>query len=242
MNIHFSDIHQRTILLTGKEGLEKLKNSHVAIFGLGGVGGYALEAIARAGVGTITIVDYDSVESSNINRQVLATIHTLKKLKTDLAEERILSVNPEAKIYKHSVYISEENLHLLTEPPPQYAIDAIDTVKSKVVLLEHLYNKGITVVSCMGAGLRLNPLKIRCEDISKTHTCPLAKAVRSELKKKGIHKGIICIFSEEPPKQKVLKSDEFVTNFNKGIGSISYLPGIIGLTAGGIIIQKILKE
>lgn len=234
------DIFRRTILLIGRENFEKLKNSHVAIFGLGGVGGYALEAIARAGIGTITIVDHDYIEPSNINRQILASELTLKKRKVDIAEERVLSINPQIKIYKYSIFITKENLQIVTEQSPKYAIDAIDTVKSKVELLEYLYRKGITVVSCMGAGLRLNPLSIRCEDISKTHTCPLAKIVRSELKNKGISKGIYCVFSEEPPR-KIEPHSKF-EEFKKEIGSISYLPGIIGLTAAGIIIQKIIQE
>ncbi len=242
MNLDFLEIHQRTLILLGKENFERIRNSHVAVFGLGGVGGYALEAIARAGVGTITIVDYDKIEPSNINRQLLSSTETLGKLKVDVAEKRILSVNPIAKIFKHPLFINKETIPIITNPLPQYAIDAIDSVGPKVELLSYLYQKNIFTVSCMGAGFKVNPLAIRCEDISKTHTCPLAKVVRSELKKVGIHKGILCVFSVEPPIKQETPLEKEETSKSKNIGSISYTPGIIGLVSAGIVLQKIIEN
>ncbi len=244
MELDFWEIHQRTLLLIGRENLEKIRNSHVAVFGLGGVGGYALEAIARAGVGTITIVDYDKIEPSNLNRQILSSKETIGMPKVDVAEKRILSINPSAKIYKYSLFINQQTLPTITSPLPQYAIDAIDTVRSKVELLKYLHEHDIFTVSCMGAALRLNPLTVRCDDISKTHTCPLAKSIRSELKKLGITKGILCVFSIEQPMNKANKS--LVEPNKKGkkepIGSISYIPGIIGLVSAGIVLQKIIES
>lgn len=244
MELDYQEIHQRTLLLIGRGNLEKIRNSHVAVFGLGGVGGYALEAIARAGIGTITIVDYDKIEPSNLNRQILSSKETIGLLKVDVAEKRILSINPSAKVYKYSLFIDQQTLPIITNPLPQYAIDAIDTVPSKVELLKYLHDHNIFTVSCMGAGFRLNPLAVRYDDISKTHTCPLARSIRNELKKIGIKKGILCVFSIEPPINKASRPS--VEPNEKGekepIGSISYVPGIIGLVSAGIILQKIIDS
>ncbi|HOV33387.1 MAG TPA: tRNA threonylcarbamoyladenosine dehydratase [Candidatus Hydrogenedens sp.] len=241
-------LYERTLLLLGKEKLKELRSAHVAVFGLGGVGSYALEALVRAGVGTITIVDSDCVEESNINRQLLANYLTVGKYKIDIAEERIHSINPSIVIHKFGLFVNKENLPEILKIGFHFAIDAIDSVESKIDLLTELYHNKIDTVSCMGAGMKLDPSCIKVSDISKTHTCPLAKIIRAELRERGIKNGITCVFSTEPPLQKQIIS---ITNqympsniyLNKrSIGSISYIPGIIGLTAAGILIQYIINS
>ncbi len=240
-------LYERALILLGEEKLKKVRNAHVAIFGLGGVGSYALEALVRAGIGTITIVDSDHVEESNINRQLLATYLTIGKSKVNAAEERILSINPDIIIHKFGLFVNKENLPEILETGFHFAIDAIDTVESKIDLLTGLYHKKIDTVSCMGAGMKLDPSCIKVSDISKTHTCPLAKAIRTELRERDIKHGITCVFSTEPPisKQTISTTNQYMppnTNLNKQpIGSISYIPGIFGLTAAGTLIQKILE-
>ncbi|MGC8739140.1 MAG: tRNA threonylcarbamoyladenosine dehydratase [Candidatus Hydrogenedens sp.] len=239
---------ERTITLLGKEKFTKLQSAHVAVFGLGGVGSYALEALVRAGIGTITIVDFDQIEESNINRQILATYPDIGRHKVDIAEERMLKINPEVTIHKFSTFVNSENILEIIKKDFHFAIDAIDTLHSKIDLLVSLYKEKIFTVACMGAGMKVDPSSITIRDISKTHTCPLAKNVRVELKKRGIINGITCVFSTETPKQIYINND-----FNKNttihsdakkqaIGSISYIPGIFGLTSAGIIIQKIISQ
>ncbi len=245
MNKSFSD---RTIRLIGKNNYEKLQSAHVSIFGLGGVGSYALEALVRAGIGTITIVDFDQIEESNINRQILATYPHIGRYKVDIAEERMLSINPKVIIHKFPVFINSETLPNIVQKGFPFAIDAIDTLRSKVDLLISLYKQKIFTVSSMGAGMKLDPLAIKVADISKTHTCPLAKNVRTELKKQGITQGIICVFSTETPKHTHPATNNMnhlsINNNTKKqiIGSLSYVPGIFGLTSAGVLIQHILSQ
>ncbi len=245
MEINFS---QRTITLLGEEKFAKLQSAHVAVFGLGGVGSYALEALVRAGIGTITIVDYDRIEESNINRQILATYPDIGKYKVDVAEERMLKINPKIIIHKFPTFVTSENISEIFQKGFHFAIDAIDTLSSKIDLLASLYKEQIFTVSCMGAGMKLDPLSITVGDISKTHTCPLAKNVRGELKKRGIISGITCVFSTEVPKQKQINNDcNSCLKINKDIykqiiGSVSYVPGIFGLISAGVIIQKIISK
>ncbi|MCA1900870.1 MAG: tRNA threonylcarbamoyladenosine dehydratase [Candidatus Hydrogenedens sp.] len=241
----YKSIFEKNVQLIGEEKQNKLKNAHVAVFGLGGVGSYALEAIVRAGVGTITIIDFDRVEISNINRQLLATYQTIDKYKTDVAEERIYTINPEVHLHKFTIFITKETIPSILKNNIQYAIDAIDTIESKVHLLESLYKNNIKTISCMGAGWKINPSAITIADISKTHTCPLAKIIRTELRKRNITKGIPCVFSKEPPIKSEISPESNLYMFKgnkKNIGSISYLPGIIGLTAGGYIINQIINS
>lgn len=241
--------YERTIKLLGEEDFKKLQSAHVAVFGLGGVGSYALEALVRAGIGTITIVDFDQIEESNINRQILATYPNIGKYKVDIAEERMLSINPRVIIHKFPIFINSETLPNIIHKEFSFAIDAIDTLSSKIDLLICLHKEKIYTVSCMGAGMKLDPLAIKVNDISKTHTCPLAKNVRTELRKKGITQGITCVFSIETPHQKQT-DDNYNSNYltknncnnKRMIGSISYIPGIFGLVSAGILIQRILSQ
>ena len=248
MNNTEKSFYERTLILLGEEKVKRLKSAHIAIFGLGGVGSYALEALIRAGVGTITLVDCDRIEESNINRQLLANYSSIGKYKVDEAEERARNINPNIVIHKFALFVKKENIYEILKTGFHFAIDAIDTVESKIDLLAELYHKKIYMVSCMGAGMKLDPLCVKISDISKTHTCPLAKIIRTRLREKSIHHGITCVFSTESPMQKQMNNttNRYIpidTHPNKQpIGSISYIPGIIGLTAAGTLIQHILNS
>ncbi len=226
----------RTEIIAGSEGVKKLRAASVAVFGLGGVGGYALEALARAGIGTIHIYDFDTVAPSNINRQIIALDATMNRNKTEAAGERLLQINPDLKLHVHQVRLTPENIPGIVSSDFQYAVDAIDDIPAKLELLVQLIEQKKIFISSMGAGNRLDPSKVQIADISKTSYCPLAKKVRKGLKARQIYKDVPVIYSTEEPVRK--KSPE------RGgpVGSISYLPGIFGLTAAGYIIQRILDD
>lgn len=236
----------RTELLIGKDSLDKLKNATVAIFGIGGVGSFALEAIARAGVGHIIIADCDTVDESNINRQLLALHSNIGELKTEAATLRIKDINPDIKLTVFNEFVKESNLDNIFDLNFNYAIDAIDTIESKVSLISKLYHNKISFISAMGAAHRLTPTNVKISDISKTKYCPLARIVRRKLKAQHINKGVKCVYSEEvlnlipkkfkPPKVKVGEASK------SPLGTISYMPGIFGLTAAGAIIQDIIEH
>jgi tRNA A37 threonylcarbamoyladenosine dehydratase len=233
------DRFARTRLLVGEDGLRRLRQARVAVFGLGGVGGYALEALARASVGHLVLVDSDTVEMTNLNRQVLALNSTLGLAKVEVGRERVRQINPGAVIEAHRVELTPENVDAIVPKTFDYAIDAIDAVGAKVALLTLLYSRGIRLVSCMGTASKLDPTAIRIGDISETKGCPLARVVRQGLRKAGIEQGIRCVFSEENFGP-VSEPDE--ENGGKRYrGTISYVPGLAGLTAAGLIIKDILS-
>lgn len=240
----------RTELLVGPGGMERLRRARVAVFGLGGVGSFALEAIARAGVGRILVVDFDSVGPSNINRQILALEDTVGRPKVEVAMERVRMINPAAEIEARKVFLSPDNMEECLKGDFGYAIDAIDGINPKVHLLVALHRKSVPFVSCMGAASRLNPVGIRVSDISGTRYCPLARTIRKRLKRFGINKGVRCVYSEEnlgavfEPEE--IDEDMLEETIRRGRrrrvqGSISYMPGIFGLTAAGVIIRDILE-
>jgi len=236
-----SDRHARTRLLVGEDGLRRLQRARVAVIGLGGVGGYALEALARAGVGWLFLVDAEAFDVTNINRQILALDDTVGRPKVDVARERVMRINPETQVETSSVFISLENAESVLPEGIGYAVDAIDSVAPKVALLNTFLQRGITFVSCMGAGSRLAPTGIRVGDISETKGCPLARAVRQQLRKLGVVQGIRCVYAEDTPIQSTEGPPE--TYQGKRInGTISYVPGIVGLTAAGVIINDILSS
>jgi len=221
----------RTRALVGNDGVEKLKKSRITIFGIGGVGSFAAEALARAGIGCLTLVDFDTVNLSNLNRQIIALTNTIGRLKTDVMKERISLINPDCDVHIFSEFVNSENIDDFLKDTPDYVIDAIDSVKSKVELIERCTKRNIPVVSCMGMGNKIDNSKIILEDISKTHTCPLARAVRTGLKKRGIYNNVQTVFSSELP----VKSD---------IGtpaSISFVPSTAGLIMAGVAIRNLLK-
>jgi len=179
------DFFSRTENLIGNNALLKIRNSKVAVFGLGGVGGYTVEALVRAGVGNLILIDSDNVEPSNLNRQIIATRESLGKAKTLAAKERALSINPEVNIEEKTLFFSEDTVSEVDFSGVDYIADAIDSVKSKVFLIKFAHDRNIPIISCMGAGNKLDPTRFKISSISKTEVCPLAKAVRKELKKHG---------------------------------------------------------
>lgn len=231
----------RTQLLIGEEALLTLTRSHVMVVGLGGVGSYAAEFIARSGVGKMTIIDGDVVDPTNRNRQLpaLATNHGLSKAL--IMEERLKAINPELDLTVVRRFISPEMvLQQLTEKP-DYIIDAIDSITPKITFIKLAYENGLRVVSSMGAGAKLDPTQLKVVDISKTWNCPFAQQVRKNLKKFGIRKGIKVVFSPENPiKESLMLTDG--KNFKKSAyGTISYLPAVFGAVASSVVIRDLIK-
>ncbi len=226
----------RTSFLVGDDGIEKLNNSNIIVFGVGGVGSFTVEALARAGVGNITIVDFDDVDITNINRQIPALHSTVGRYKVDVMEERILDINPNINIKKiRSLYNKDTSDEILTERY-DYVVDAIDMVSSKIHLIETCEKKGLKIISSMGMGNKLNPTKIVVTDIHKTSTCPLAKVMRKELRDRGIKK-LKVVYSTEQPielKKKVMNGRKVTP------GSVSFVPSVGGLIIASVIVNELL--
>lgn len=228
----------RTSFLVGDDGIEKLKNSNVIVFGVGGVGSFTVEALARAGVGNLTIVDFDDVDITNINRQIPALHSTVGKYKVDVMEERILDINPNINIKKiRNLYNKDTSSEILTGRY-DYVVDAIDMVSSKIHLIETCEEKGLKVISSMGMGNKLDPTKIVVTDIHKTSTCPLAKVMRKELRDRGIKK-LKVVYSTEQPielKKKVMNGKKVTP------GSVSFVPSVGGLVIASVIVNELLEQ
>jgi tRNA A37 threonylcarbamoyladenosine dehydratase len=222
-------------MLLSEEGVEKLKKSCVAVFGVGGVGGYAVEALARAGVGEIHLIDSDVVSLSNINRQIIATHNTVGQYKTEAMKERIHSINPEAKVVCHSVFFDESTKFQFEFTKYNYVIDAIDSLSAKVELIATASEAGIPVISAMGAGNKLDPTRFEVSDISKTTVCPLARAVRIALRRRGINH-LKVVYSKESP----VIPPEVSEGVKKRVpGSVSFVPSVMGLILAGEVIKDI---
>ena len=223
-------IYTRTEMMLGADAVESLRNAHVAVFGVGGVGGFTVEALCRAGVGKITLIDSDRVAVSNINRQIIATHSTVGMFKTEAMRQRIKDINPECEVVIYNEFYSEEN------PIPldgiDYVADCIDSVKSKLHLITEAVKGNVRVISSMGAGNKLDPTRFCVADISKTHTDPLAKVIRTELRKRGINH-LKVVFSDEPP---INPSGE------RTPGSVSFVPSVVGLIIAGEIIKDLIKQ
>ncbi len=233
-------MNTRTELMFGAEAMQRLQHAHVLVVGLGGVGGAALEMIARAGVGNITIVDADTVNASNINRQLIATNTVLGKPKALAWHERLLDINPNVNITVHTEFLEENNtLQVLQSEPFDYVVDAIDTVSPKVFLLQNCIEQGIPVVSSMGSGGKLDLSKIQIADISKTSYCPLAKVVRQRLFKKGIKHGITCVFSTEEANKNAILEVKDEKYKRTTTGTVSYMPNVFGCWIASHVIKNI---
>lgn len=228
-------IFSRAELLLGAEALAKLKTARVALFGIGGVGSFAAEALARGGVGHITLVDGDTVSITNINRQLIALHSTVGREKTAVMAERIADISPETKVETYPVVYGVENRDLLDFSTYDYVIDAIDTVTSKLILIEEAKKVGVPVISCMGTGNKFHPERFEVTDISKTSVCPLAKVMRKELKVRGI-KDVKVVYSKEEP-QKPGASIE--TGKRQIPGSLSFVPPVAGMLLAGEVIRHI---
>ena len=232
------DRFSRTQLVFGKEAMDRLKGSHVAVFGVGGVGGYTVEALARSGVGAIDIIDNDKVCLTNINRQIIATTKTVGKYKVDVAKERIEEINPDCKVNIIDGFYLEENSADFFENRYDYMADAVDTVQAKLSLAVESQRRGIPLISCMGTGNKLDPTLFRVSDITKTSVCPLCRVMRRELKVRGISH-LKVVWSPEQP----IKPNETaeVTSRRSLPGSISFVPPVAGMIMAGEIIKDLIK-
>ncbi|MBI2723181.1 MAG: tRNA threonylcarbamoyladenosine dehydratase [Bacteroidetes bacterium] len=230
---------ERTSLLVGQKGLEKLNNAHVLIVGLGGVGSYAAEAIARSGVGKMTIIDGDTVDPTNRNRQLQALVTTHGMNKAKLMGERIKLINPEISLDVIEEFKNPDDMKDFLTQKFTYVIDAIDSISPKLYLLQTAYYNNQRIISSMGAGGKMDPTKIQVVDISKTRICPMAQYVRKRLRYMNIYKGIKSVFSDElPAKYSIMRTDG--SKFKKSAyGTISYLPAAFGLTCASVVIRDI---
>lgn len=235
---------ERTELLIKSEGLERLKKAHVLVVGLGGVGSYAAEFLARSGVGHLSIVDGDVVDISNINRQLPALHSTLGLRKTEVMERRLLDINPELELSSISAFLSPQAMQdLLENHRFDFIVDCIDSVSPKITLIQQARRRKIKIVSCMGAGGKLDPEKISVKDISKTSNCYLAKHIRKRLKRDyHITKGVKCVFSTELQNQDSLKLTDGLQYKKSFYGTISFIPAAFGLHAAGYVVNQLLKR
>ena len=222
---------ERTELLLGENSTEILRRATVAVFGVGGVGGYAVEALARAGIGTLVLVDSDKVALSNINRQIIATHSSIGMAKVEVAKARILEINPKAEVVCHETFYSEDTKDSFDFASYDYVVDAIDSVRSKIDLIVTAKAAGASVISAMGAGNKLDPTAFKVADISKTAVCPLAKAVRLGLRRLGIRSHKV-VYSEETP----------VLSNERTVGSVSFVPSVMGLIIAGEVIKDLTEK
>lgn len=242
----------RTELLLGADGMKRLGQARVAVFGIGGVGTFTVEALARSGVGALDLFDDDKICLTNINRQLIATQRTVGKKKVEVMRDRVLEINPDAKVEIHETFYGADNADEFDLSLYDYIIDAIDTVSAKLVLIERALEKNVPIISCMGAGNKLDPTKLEVADLSKTSMCPLAKVMRSELRKRGI-KHLKVVYSKEPPMTPIEDisiscrahcicppgTKRKCTIRRQVPGSIAFVPSVAGLILAGEVIKDL---
>ena len=237
------DAYSRTRLLLGQDGMEKLKNAHVAVFGLGGVGGYVVEALARCGVGTLELVDHDSVSLSNINRQILATRETVGMEKSEAAKRRVAAIDPEIKVIARHQFFGPDTKAAFDFSGYTYVVDAIDTVTGKLALVQAAQEANVPILCCLGTGNKLDPTAFRIGDIYETSVCPLARIMRKECRKRGIEKLKVLYSLEEPIKPEISPDDPILKELPEGRnalpGSVSFVPAAAGLIIAGQVIRDI---
>ena len=239
-------MYERTALLLGEGAVEKLKKARVAVFGVGGVGGGALEALARAGIGALDLIDSDTVAESNLNRQIIALRSTVGRRKVDVAKERVLDINPDCVVRTWPVFFLPETKDAFPFADYDYVLDAIDTVTGKLALIECAKAAGTPVISAMGAGNKLDPSAFRVSDIYRTQVCPLAKVMRRECRKRGIE-SLKCVYSEEIPLQPLQEeaagSGDVPEHGRRSVpGSVSFVPPVMGYIMAGEVIKDLIKE
>ena len=233
----------RTALLLGEEGIDILNSSKVAIFGIGGVGGYTAEALARSGVGHFLLVDNDKVALSNLNRQIIATLDTVGRYKTQVMKERILSINPRAMVETRECFFLPENADDFDFSSYNYVVDAVDTVTAKLELIVRAKQAGVPVISSMGAGNKMDPTRFEVADIYQTSVCPLARVMRRELKARGIEDVKVVYSKEEAMKPKETPALEDTASCRRSIpGSIAFVPSVAGLIAAGEVVRDLTKK
>lgn len=229
----------RTELLLGEQAMQKLRSARVLIFGIGGVGGYVAEGLARSGVGSLTLVDNDTVSETNINRQIIALHSTVGKYKTQVMQDRIFDINPACKVQALNLFYTQDTASEIDFSQFDYIVDAIDTLSGKVTIVENAKRLNIPVISSMGAGNKLDPTSFEVSDISKTTVCPLARAMRRELKKRGIEK-LKVVYSKDPPI--AVNTSETLPDGKKSLpGSVSFVPSVVGLIIAGEVIKDLIK-
>ena len=229
----------RTAMLLGEDAVETLRNSRVAVFGIGGVGGYAAEALARSGVGTLDLIDSDTVALSNLNRQIIALHSTVGQYKTDAAAARIRDICPETAVHAHRCFYLPETAHLFDFSQYDYVVDAIDTVKGKIGIIMQAQEAGVPVISAMGAGGKLDPTMFRVADIYKTKVCPLARVMRYELKKRGV-KRLKVVYSEEQPVTLKGSAEPGADALRRSVpGSVAFVPPVMGMILAGEVIRDL---
>ena len=223
--------YSRTEMLLGQEAIKRLQNATVAVFGIGGVGGFATEALARSGVGNLELIDHDTVSVSNLNRQIVALHSTLGKYKVDVMKDRILDINPDIKVTVHRLFYLPETAEQFDFSKYDYVVDCIDTVTGKLQLIEAAKSANVPIISSMGAGNKLNPAAFEVADIAKTSVCPLAKVMRRELKKRNI-KNVKVVYSKEEP----------VETKTRTPGSCAFVPSVAGLILAGEVVKDLAQE
>ena len=243
----------RTELLIGKEALDKLKNSKVVVLGIGGVGSYTVEALARAGINKLVLVDDDTICLTNINRQIHATFKTISRSKVEVMKERILEINPHCEVTTHMTFVTADNISEIITEDTDYVVDAIDTVTSKIALVLYCQERNIDIICCLGTGNKLDPTAFRIADIYSTKVCPLAKVMRYELKRRGVE-SLKVLYSEEIPTKP--RTEDVVTCKDGCVctggtkkclirrqipGSNSFVPPVAGLIIGGEVIKDLMK-
>lgn len=231
----------RTELLFGTEKIAKLKNSHVLVVGLGGVGAYAAEMLCRAGIGKMTIVDGDNIEVSNINRQLPATLSNVGKMKADILAQRFIDINPELEIEVINEYLRDERMLEILQKPYDYVVDAIDTLSPKVYLIFHSLQLGLKIVSSMGSGGKINPEMVKTTDISKSYNCKLARMLRKRLGRLGVRKGFKVVFSAEEVPDEAVMIEEGI-NKKSVVGTISYMPPVFGCHIASVVINDLINN
>ena len=238
------DQYSRTRLLLGSEGVDRLRSAHVALFGLGGVGGYAAEALARAGIGHIDLIDNDTVSLTNLNRQMLALHSTLGQYKVDAAAARIRDIDPTIEVRTFKTFYLPETANQFDFTQYDYVLDAIDTVTGKLALMQQARDAGVPIISCMGTGNKLDPTGFKVADISKTSGCALSRVIRKECAKRGI-KGVKVVYSEELPLEVENDAEEMAQSREAGSsrrslpGSTPFVPGVAGLIMAGQVIRDL---
>ncbi len=227
------DKWSRTRLLIGEEACCRLTLARITVVGLGGVGSYVAEGLARSGIGSLTLIDFDQVAISNINRQLVALTSTLGQPKAEIMANRIKDINPDCRVKAYAVRCERDTIDELLSDRPDYVVDAIDSISDKVCLIQECLARSIPIISAMGAGNRLDPTRFEVADISQTHTCPLARKLRHELRKINIDEGLKVVFSREKP---------VPTKAGFPVGSISFVPSVAGLVIAGTVVKDLLNR
>jgi tRNA A37 threonylcarbamoyladenosine dehydratase len=242
-----TDRFSRTRLLLGDAQFARLSAARIAVFGLGAVGSYAVEALARAGVGFLRLVDFDTVRETNINRQLLALESTIGRAKVDVARERVAQINPACTVDGRITFVDDRTVARLLADNLDIAIDAIDSLRPKVILIRTAVSAGVPIISSMGAASRQDPFRITVDDIDESNHCPLARRVRKLLHRQGIHTGVRCVYSDEPPNAEAIAPSAEPDTFQRGrlrrpVGSLSYITGMFGLHAAREAVRMVLAK